>query len=499
MTIEADAASSPTAAPHARDTDIAVIGAGAAGLMAALAARGAILAPGESRAAASPPPRVVLLDGSTRIGLKILISGGGRCNVTNDRVVEGDYDSDAPKIVRAALHELPPAAVRAFLLARGCALYAEPLGKLFPQTDRARDVLSTLMSAVSDAGATIDAGRLVQDVRLEEDGVSLRTSQGNLHARRVIVATGGKSLPKTGSQGFGLDLAKRLGHTLDPPLPALVPVLLAADGPLAGLAGVTVPTLLSLVRTGTAPEQVESRRFRPLARAAGSMLITHDGISGPAALDVSGACGLALLDRPAVTDSNASCDGATLEADFLSLAIEDGPNGAFVRLKKPPGACLPDSHAIAPLSEESFRALLSRPPRGSHQTVVSILAEWLPRSLANALLSRPPKGTPPVDPNKPLRELSKRDWQAIHRAICHADLRLRGTGGYQKAEVTRGGVPLRELHRNTLESRIAPRVHFCGEVCNATGRLGGFNFQWAWSSGYIAGRGAAAALAGSGP
>ncbi len=461
----------------AEESDVLVIGAGAAGTIASIAARGAVDDRGGATAVPRDAPSVRLLDGAPKVGLKILVSGGGRCNVTNEAVDERDYESDAPKVVRGTLRGFPPEAVRAFFETRGCPLYAEPLGKLFPTTDRARDVLATLLDATERSGAVLERGARVVDVERDADRFVTRTDDGRAFAsRRLVVATGGKSLPRTGSRGFGFELAARFGHAVVSPLPALTPLFLGDDSPLAALAGVTVPATLSLVPRGAPPDQVAGRRFRPLARASGSLLVTHRGVSGPAALDVSGAVGRAIEGGTPVT----------LEADFVGLVVGESPWSPFRDARKPPGASLPPALGLRPVDGETFRAafaaLVASDPRRSLGVLV---ARLLPRSLGDALLRRGglDPAAPPPDPTDPARRL--------HRALAHVDLRAVGTDGFDKAEVTSGGVPLRELHRTTLESRLVSGLHFCGEVVHCTGRLGGFNFQWAWSSGFAAGRAAA--------
>lgn len=462
--------------PPVVESDVLVLGAGAAGLMAALAARGAVTEHGEAAPVPADAPRVRLLDASTKVGLKILVSGGGRCNVTNESVDERDYVTDAPKVVRSTLLGFPPDAIRAFFESRGCPLYAEPLGKLFPVTDRARDVLRTLLDAVEAAGATLETGADVVEVDRGDDGRFAVTTadERTFVARRLIVATGGKSLPKTGSRGFGFELAGRLGHSVVPPLPALTPLRLAPDSPLAGLAGVTVPATLSVVPHGTPPEQVEGRKFRPLARAAGSLLVTHRGVSGPAALDVSGAAARALAEGAPVT----------VEADFVGLTAVDSAWAPYRDARKPPGACLSRSLDLRPIDLATLRSLFARILADDpHRSLGVLVGRLVPRSLGDALLGRAG-----LDPAAPPPAEGDGTWRRLHRALAHVDLRLIGTDGFEKAEVTEGGVPLRELHRATLESRIVPGLHFCGEVVHCTGRLGGFNFQWAWSSGFAAGR-----------
>jgi predicted Rossmann fold flavoprotein len=456
------------------ETDVAIVGAGAAGMMAALAARGAITREGTPAAPEPGSRRVLLIDAATKLGLKILVSGGGRCNVTNERVTEADFDTDVPHVVRGLLAAFPASSIAAFLTALGVPLYAEPLGKLFPTTDRADDVVDALLRSVADAGIELVTGSPVEAITKSGDRswvVALADGRA-ARAPRVIVATGGKSLPKTGSTGFGFELARRLGHTLDPVLPALAPVRLEPEGVLDGLAGVTVPALLTLAPRDTSPEQVRGARFRPIARAAGSMLVTHQGISGPAALDVSGACALAL----------ARAQEVSLFADFWTLVRDESPWVGWRDAAKQPGACLPPEDAPRPVDFDDFLRDARETFHDGRRGVAVALAKRLPRSLVDALVR-----TTGINLAREARTITEHEWRKIHVALTHADLRLAGTDGYDKAEVTRGGVPLAELHRTTLESRLHAGLHFCGEVVNATGRLGGFNFQWAWSSGFAAG------------
>lgn len=460
-----------------RRCDVLVVGAGAAGLFAALAARGAIARDGGPRAVTADAPDVVLLNNEVRLGLKLLVSGGGRCNVTNLRLDERDYLTGAPHVLRGLLRAFTPAAARAFFEARGCPLYAEPLGKVFPRSDDARQVLGALLGAVERAGIPLVAPAEVVDLAPHaERGWRATLACGRAwSARRVVLATGGKSLPRTGSRGFGLEALTRLGHTVEPPLPALTPLLLADDGPLAGLAGLTVPAVLTLVLRDARPEQVSGARLRPLARAAGSFLVTHKGATGPAALDISGPCARALV-RP---------EPVVLLADFWSLHRPEGPWSAFLTAPRPPGASLPPEEAPRPPAREAFLAEAAPLLADRARSLGNALAERLPRSLVQALLR-----AADVEPTRPLRQLDARAWERTHLALTQADLRLVGTDGYQKAEVTAGGVLLQELERTTLESRRHPGLFCCGEVVDVTGRLGGFNFQWAWSSGYAAGVGA---------
>lgn len=464
-----------------RSCDLLVIGAGAAGLFAGLAARGALDAAG---GACTPPPDapdVVLLNNEARLGLKILVSGGGRCNLTNAQVDEDDYLTDSPKALRSLLRGFSAAAARTFFQTRGLNQYEESLGKVFPRSDKARDVLAVLLAEVERAGVDLIAPAEVCAIRPPEThgGVwEASLADGRVwRAKRLVLATGGKSLPKTGSRGFGLEALTRLGHTLAPLVPALTPLLL--QGPLRGLEGLTVPAVLTLAPAGAPPEQLTGARFRPLARAAGSLLVTHRGATGPAPFDVSGPCGQAL----------SQCQPVTLHADFWSLGEAGGPWGPYLGLDKAPGASLRPGEAPRPPTREAFEQSAASLFAERERAVQHVFAQRVPRKLLRALLA-----VAEIDPSQKLKQLDPRQRRALYLALTQVDLGLVGAEGYAKAEVTAGGVLLGELERASLESRRWPGLHCCGEVVNVTGRLGGFNFQWAWSSGYAAGVGAAEAL-----
>ncbi len=460
-----------------RQSEIIVVGAGAAGLMAALAARGAVDDHGRSQTPAADGPSVIALDASSKLGLKILVSGGGRCNVANERADERDFETDTPHLLRGYLAGFDVQAVQTYFESRGCPLYAEPLGKLFPRSDDAADVLGTLLNACRDAGVDIRTGADVTEITAHDAGWRVATAEGpTFQTSRVIVATGGKSLPKTGSRGFGFELARRVGHKIVPPLPALTPLLFDEESPFSDLAGVTHPVILTLVPRTITIEQAAGKKFRPMARAAGSCLFTHQGASGPAALDVSGVAGRALHEKQDVV----------LRADVWSLTHPSGAFAPFLELPKPPGASLAAADVPRTPTFEEFIADARKEAFAGYRQLGNVIAQRAPKSLVDALLTEAG-----VDPERPAKSATLHDWRRTHAALTFCDVRFVGTDGYEKAEVTSGGVPLSELRRGTLESRHARGLFFCGEVVNVTGRLGGFNFQWAWSSGFAAGRGAA--------
>ena len=245
---------------------IAIVGAGAAGLMAAI------------QAARSGARRIVLLDGADRPGAKILVSGGGRCNLTNRRVAASDFSGSTPAAVRKVLRGFDVTRTLEFFASIGVEVREEERGKLFPVSDRSRTVLDALLGALRGAGLEIAASRRVESIRRTAEGFELAGSWGRLEAERVVLATGGKSLPKSGSDGSGFRLAESLGHGLTPRIrPALVPLLLPGGHPLRALSGISSPVRLDLRSAGG----------KRLHTCDGDLLCTHFGISGPAVLDVS--------------------------------------------------------------------------------------------------------------------------------------------------------------------------------------------------------------------
>lgn len=411
--------------------DVAIVGAGAAGLMAATAA-------GRAARAAGRRLRIVLLDGAARPGAKILVAGGGRCNVTHDVVDEGDFCGSTPPAIRKVLRRFGVADTVAFFAGEGVALKTEPGGKLFPVTDRARTVLDALLGAARAGGAEMLWARRVETVLRTERGFEIAGPWGRLAARRVVLATGGMSLPKSGSDGHGYRLARALGHALTPRLlPALVPLLLEPGAPLLALAGVSTPVVLTVC----------GPRGNRRAACTGPLLVTHVGVSGPAVLDVS----------RHLLDARADDPAARLLAHWL------------------PGET----------PEDVDRALRGpHPGRAVRERLTERLAAVL-AGLAGVDLARP-------------GGLERDARRRLVNVLTAYELPVRGHRGFAHAEVTAGGVPLAELRLDTLESRVAPGLHLCGEICDVDGRIGGFNFQWAWASGFVAGSAAAACPEASG-
>jgi predicted Rossmann fold flavoprotein len=404
---------------------VVVAGAGAAGLMAAITA---------ARAGAS----VTVLDGARTLGAKILVSGGGRCNVTHHAVDETAFAGSTPAAIRKVLRRFGVKETVAFFADLGVALKREETGKLFPTTDRARTVLDALLRAARDAKVEVVHPWRVTAVARGSSGFVVTSSDGrSLETERLVLATGGKSIPKSGSDGGGFALATALGHTVtELVLPALVPLLLADGHFLRALSGLAAPAEVE-VRAGSG---------KRLAAMTGPVLCTHFGLSGPAILDVSRHLLVARAADPAASLVLNWLPGWT--AGELDERLRTMGGGTVLRLLQVEGQ--------------------------------------IPERLARALCA-----SADVDPQTPGYRLTREHRLAVARAACALVVPVKGDAGYDFAEVTAGGVPLRELNLSTMESRACPGLFLCGEMCDVDGRIGGFNFQWAWASGFVAGTGAA--------
>jgi len=407
-----------------REHPIIVVGAGAAGLMAAIFAASTARLP------------VVLLERTEDGGRKILISGGGRCNILPSRIEPGEYvTASSPNTLRKLLLDWPLTEQRRFFeeeLEIPLRLETET-GKLFPASNRARDVRDGLVRRARDGGVELRFGAAVSDLVPPTDPGTPWTVvlEGGEHvpARRVILAAGGLSVPATGSDGQGLRILGRLGHTVNSLYPALTP-LLASPAVHAGLAGVSLEVTMS------SPGGRERREAR------GGFLFTHRGYSGPAVLDLSHLA------------TRARMQGLTRE--FLVQWSHESPDDWDARLREEPAL-----------------------------RVRTVLRRELPARLADRLLEEAR-----VNPETPLAQLRREDRLRLTALLGAYPLPWSGDEGYRKAEVTGGGVDLSELHPRSLESRIHPGLHLCGELLDAFGPIGGYNFAWAWATGRRAGLGA---------
>lgn len=406
------------------DFDAIIAGAGAAGLMAAIHA-------------AERGRRVLLLEKGKKPGVKILMSGGTRCNITHDCDARGIVEAFGlnGKFLHSALACLSPRDTVAFFNAEGVATKVEETGKVFPVSDRALDVLDALLKRLARSGATLAMTEPLKDVEIHpEGGFRVYTSARTLTAERVLITTGGKSYPGCGTTGDGYTVAQKFGHAIVSTRPALVPLTVQAEW-IGELRGITMPD----VNLRVLPNEGKS-----LAQRRGSMLFAHFGLSGPAPLDVS----RAVSGHPAPAT-------LALEVDFLPGV----PEQAFDEF----------------LRAESLAS-------GKKQLAV-VLAEQLPRRLADQLLVQCGMAA-----DRKAAALAKPDRLKLVAAVKRLRLPLRGTLGFEKAEVTAGGVSLAEVDSRTMQSKKQPGLYFAGEVLDLDGWIGGYNFQSAWSTGWLAGR-----------
>lgn len=417
----------PTAPPPDSVVDVLVLGGGAAGLFCA------------ATAGAAGAGNVLVLEKNERPGLKILISGGGRCNFTNRHAGPDNYRCGEPAFLRSALAGYSPEDFIALVERHGIAHHEKKLGQLFCDGS-SRQIVEMLLGEGRAAGVRVETGVDVTGAARDETG-----SGGGFHvtardgrrwrARRLVVATGGLSFPKLGAGDAAHRIARGFGLRVVPPRPGLVPLTFegAERERCAGLSGVAVPCVARAAAGGPAfPE---------------AMLFTHRGLSGPAILQASS-----------------------------YLSAEGSPGNGELRLDLLPG--------------ESAERWLGR-HRGREVRLGNLLARKLPARLVDALCAGSGE-LPPGAANRPVRDLPGPVLATFARRLNAFPMRPSGTEGYAKAEVTLGGVDVRDLRSRTLEASAVPGLFFVGEAVDVTGWLGGYNFQWAWASAYAAGTAAAA-------
>ena len=431
-----------TVISETNNLDILIIGAGAAGLMAAIAC-------GERAQKDNINLRLRVLDSQTKIGAKILVAGGGRCNVTNAQVDASRFETSHAErgnksFVARILRSFSVEETHRFFERLDVPLKLEPeMGKYFPVADSGKVVLRALLDAAHNAGAHLVTGCAVANIEYSNDENLWRveTSQGLLQSRAIVLCTGGLALPKSGSDGRGLRFAKKLGHELIETTPALTP-LLAQPAIHSNLSGVTLPARLFLKHEG-----------RIVADFTGSFLFTHIGYSGPVALNISRHFARLKLKNP---QSKAQI--------FMRLLtdVKDGEEGAWW-------------HSFV--------------QKNAKKNVANALAELLPRRIAESIHEYSIEYS--MSRDLPLGRLARAQHEHIKTALFACALPVHQVADYVKAETTAGGVSLDDIESATMMSKRCDGLFFAGEICDVDGWLGGYNFQWAWSSGAVAGRSAA--------
>jgi predicted Rossmann fold flavoprotein len=401
--------------------DVAVIGAGAAGLVAAIRA-------------AECGARVLLLEKNRRPGVKILMSGGTRCNITHATDNRGIVEAYGPpgRFLHSALAALSVQDTIDLFEAEGVATKVEETGKVFPVSNRAADVLEALLRRLYRSGAQLLLEEPLSDLQPESDGFVLTTARQVRRARRIILTTGGQSYPGSGTTGDGYSMAARLGHTIVSPRPALVPITVSVPW-VRELRGVTLPDAGVRILEGQ----------HPLIARRGSLLFAHFGLSGPVVLDVS-----------RVVSGHVKPQALEVELDFVPAIKE-------------------------PALDEALR--IESAAAGKRQ-LAAVLSAWLPRRLAEALL--PAAG---LSADRRAAALSKPERSAVVASIKRLRLPSTGTLGFGRAEVTAGGVALDEVDSRTMQSKRVPGLYIAGELLDLDGPIGGYNFQAAWSTGWLAG------------
>jgi len=410
--------------------DLVIIGAGAAGLAAAMFSAGQC--GGEHR--------ITLLDSAKTPGAKILISGGGRCNVTHEVVTATDFFGNR-RIIKNVLAAFSVEQTIDWFASMGVTLKSEETGKLFPTTDKARTVLDALIHRCRASGIEMYPDHQVTAIdRLAASGSQfiVHHTHGKLRTTKVVLATGGRSLPKSGSDGSGYSLARRLGHSVTATVPALVPLVLEDTMFHRTLSGLSHEVELKTVVAG---KSVDVRK--------GSLLWTHFGMSGPVVMDAS---------------------------RFWTLAREHGEKAEVYANFLP--------HRNREQVRQWFTDETRRHPRKSLMNTLALVA---PERFGEALCLHIA-----CDPQRAIAQVPREDRDLLVAALTTFPLPIKTERGWNYAEVTAGGVPLDEVNFRTMESKLVPGLYLVGEILDCDGRIGGFNFQWAWATGYLAGRAAIA-------
>lgn len=395
---------------------VAVIGGGASGMLAALAA------------AESGTQRVLLFERQARVGRKLMATGNGRCNFTNTGASVADYHGEDPSFVRPILEKLPPKKIMAIFAELGLLCVEQYGGRVYPLSDSAGSVLDVLRFAMQSAGIELHAAEPILSIHHKKDLFSIRSEIAEYTSDYVIIACGGKAGGKIGGVGDGYDLLRSLGHHCSKLYPALVPIKTDSDYPRS-LKGIRADAKVSLYSGD-----------HLLAVGEGELQFTENGISGPAAFDIS---------------REASVNGGRVCIDFLrgrdEAAVEE-----MLLLRKTLSPELENSNIFAGILQSRLGL-----------TVVRYSG---------------------LRPSETIGNISRKQIRELAQSAKNFEMNVKGTDSFDNAQVTAGGIRTKEFDPETLESRIVKNLFACGEVLDIDGDCGGYNLQWAWASGYTAGR-----------
>lgn len=423
--------------------DVIVVGGGAAGLMAAASA-------------AECGRNVLLLEKNRKPGVKILMSGGTRCNITHNCDSRGIADAFGRqgKFLRSALAALTPEDVIQKIESQGVATKVESTGKIFPVSNRAIDVRDALLTMATTAGAQIVTEQKVLSLEFmetppEDDGCfRVTTDTTSYFSRKLILTTGGRSYPGCGTTGDGYPWAEHFGHSIVATVPALAPVICHQEW-VHDLKGITIEDVeLSL---WPAPQSEGSRKQKPLDIGRGPLLMTHFGFSGPTVMNLS----RTIAQRELASEHDSTSGELVLRCDFLPGITASNLLDEFRQKKQTVG----------------------------RQPACQLLARFFPRRLMEALMQQ--AGVPQTQKNA---DLSNKQIQRLIDVVKRMTFPVHGTLGYKKAEVTAGGINLAEVDSRNMQSKLQPGLFFAGEILDIDGPIGGFNFQAAFSTGWLAGQ-----------
>ncbi|MDD4494595.1 MAG: NAD(P)/FAD-dependent oxidoreductase [Eubacteriales bacterium] len=410
---------------------VIVVGGGAAGLVAAISAK---------RQGAD----VTILERNTRVGKKILATGNGRCNYTNVNADITHYYGKNPGFAANALTEFSKSDTISFFQELGIEHKVEELGKVFPMSDQASSFLDVFLYELNELGIQVMCEARVKSISKKSGEFIVETNNGDVYkGDSVIIATGGKALPSSGSEGDGYELAKSLGHRVTDIFPSIVQLMLEG-GFFKRIDGVKIVGTAEVVYGG-----------KTIVKDRGDILFTNYGVSGPPVLQVSRMAGELLNEQGELLNEQKEV--------YLKIRIIDT------------------------MSKDELCAIMERRFNQSRQkTVEQSMIGFINKRLIPVLLE-----AAGIEPKRSVAELNKKERESIVNILAAWEIKIRGTKGWTSAQATAGGVETDDIDASTMESKLVKGLYFAGEVIDIDGQCGGYNLQWAWSSGFVAGQNAA--------